>query len=161
MEPSFNLPDRGRLAVIEDSQGAILILLRASGGDPVVDDLVPKQWAWAELWTRDIDQALNFYQAVFDYTFHRLPAGDGDDRILLTTGDKARATIVRLPWEDIEPNWVPYIPVRNVSLIETKIREAGGAVLIPSSAVRGKTNPALVRDPTGGVFAVQQMDFKP
>ena len=159
LEPSFNLPDRGRLAVVEDSQGAILVLLRATGGDPVNDDLVHNQWAWAELWTRDTEQALNFYQAVIDYTPHKLPAGDGEERILLATGGKARAAIVSLPWDDVTPNWVPYIPVRDVSLFETKIREAGGAIIIPSSAVQGQTNPALVMDPTGGVFAIQQMEL--
>ena len=160
LEPAFDLANRGRLAVVEDSQGAVLILLRASGGDPVDDDLVPNQWAWAELWTRDPEQALKFYTTVVDYVSHRLPAGDGEERILLASGGKARATIVRLPWEDVTPNWVPYIPVRDVSLFESKIREAGGTIIIPSSAVPGQTNPALAMDPTGGVFAIQQMELK-
>ena len=161
LEPPFDLPNRGRLAVVEDSQGALLVLLRASGGDPVDDDLLPNQWGWAELWTRDPDQALNFYKTVVDYASLRLPVGDGEEQILLATGGKVRATIVKLPWEDVTPNWVPYIPVRDVALFESKIRAAGGTIIIPSSAVRGQTNPALVMDPTGGVFAIQQMELKP
>ena len=155
LESATDLPDRGRYSVISDTQGAVVMLLRATGGDPVDDNVVLDEWAWAELWTDDIEAAIGFYQAIAGYDILRLPAADGGERIVLGTDGKARATIVALPWDDVEPNWIPYIPVSDVANTTKRIVSAGGAVLVQSDT--GDANTAIVMDPTGGVFAIQQL----
>lgn len=153
LEPATDLPDRGRYSVISDSQGAVLMLLRATGGDPVDDGPVLNKWAWAELWTDDPDTAIGFYEALAGYQSLRIPDGDAEDYIVLGSDGKARATIVPLPWDNVEPNWVPYIPVVNAADTLQRITAAGGSVLLQADDV------AIVMDPTGGVFAIQQEGF--
>lgn len=155
-EAPTDLPERGRYSVIGDAQGAILMLLRATGGDPADDTPLLDEWGWAELWTDNPEEAVSFYQAIAGYDALRFPDSKGGERIVLGANGKARATIVPLPWDDVEPNWIPYIPVANASTTLQRIVDAGGAVLLQSG---GAAAVAVVMDPTGGVFAIQQMEF--
>ena len=158
LESATDLPDRGRYAVIGDSQGAVLMLLRATGGDPIEDLQKLNEWAWAELWTDDPEAAVNFYQAIVGYNSLRVPDSDGGERILLGTDGNARATVVPLPWDDVEPNWIPYIPVSSASETLQRITDTGGAVLVKSGDNLNAVSVAIVMDPTGGVFAIQQVE---
>lgn len=157
LEAATDLPNRGRYAVLRDPQGAVLMLLRATGGDPAGASQNLDEWAWAELWTDDPEAAVNFYQIIVGYSSLRVPDATGGERILLGTDGKARATIVQLPWDDVEPNWIPYIPVADASATLQRITDAGGAVLVKSGDDQDTVSVAIVMDPTGGVFAIQQM----
>jgi predicted enzyme related to lactoylglutathione lyase len=159
LESPTDLPDRGRYSVVSDSQGAILMLLRATGGDSGDDLIVVDEWAWAELWTDDPNEAETFYKSLVGYDSLRFPDESGGELILLGSDGKARATIVSLPWDDVEPNWIPYIPVANVADTLKRIEDAGGATLLKSDDSDGTVAAAaLVVDPTGGVFAIQQIE---
>jgi len=157
LEAVTDLPDRGRYSVISDSQGALLMLLRATGGDPADDTQFLDEWAWAELWTDDTAAAVEFYHALAGYDATRIPDSNGGERIVLGTDGKARATIVPLPWADVDPNWIPYIPVANASATLQRIVDAGGAVLEKAGGDDESVTVAIVMDPTGGVFAIQQV----
>ena len=56
----FDLDDRGRAALIQDAQGAILVLLKSETGDP--EFIKPRfgQWLWIELVTNAADSAVGF-----------------------------------------------------------------------------------------------------
>lgn len=160
LKPAADLPDRGRYSVISDVQGAVLMLLRATGGDP--GDDTPNyldEWAWAELWTNDPNSAVDFYKAITGYDSLRFPGADGGERIVLGTNGRARATVVTLPWDDVEPNWLPYIPVADLSATLQRISDAGGTVLVKSGSSDSSVAVAIVMDPTGGVFAIQQAEL--
>jgi predicted enzyme related to lactoylglutathione lyase len=158
-ESATDLPERGRYSVIGDAQGAVLMLLRATGGDPADESPTLGEWGWAELWTDHPEEAVSFYQAIAGYNALRFPDSKGGERIVLGTDGKARATIVSLPWNDVKPNWIPYIPVANVADTMQRIVGAGGGVLVQSGGSGSAAAVAIVMDPTGGVFAIQQTEF--
>jgi predicted enzyme related to lactoylglutathione lyase len=162
LEPATDLPSRGRYAVISDSQGAILMLLRATGGDPADSDqqVVLGEWGWAELWTDDQAGAVDFYKKVVGYGSLRVPEPNGDERIVLGSDGRPRATVVQLPWDDVEPNWIPYIPVASIDAALQSIIDANGAVLVQSDEAEDEGPAAIVMDPTGGVFAIQEVRSK-
>ena len=157
LEAATDLPDRGRYSVISDSQGAVLMLLRATGGDPTDDTQLLDEWAWAELWTNDTEAAVDFYHALAGYDAMRIPDADGGERILLGTDGKARASVVPLPWDDVEPNWIPYIPVASAADTLQRIVDAGGTVLEKTGGDDDSVTVAIVMGPTGGVFAIQEV----
>jgi predicted enzyme related to lactoylglutathione lyase len=164
LEAPQELPDRGRLAVVADHQGAVLMLLRASGGDPEDAGVRPGSWGWAELWTRDVGRAIEFYGSVFGYDSKTLRGEDGQDRTVLASGGKVRAAVVPIPWEKVEPNWLPYVPVENARETLAKVEAAGGRVLLTTDDVDiepGEPFAAIVADPTGGVFGIQQWGATP
>ncbi len=154
LEPPQDFPDRGRLAVISDSEGAVLMLLRSSSGDP---ERTSGGFAWAELWTRDVAEAVRFYEGVFGYRALQSKAAGAASTVVLTSDGTARATIVAAPGDDIEPNWVPYVLVADGRATLSKARRHGGIVLATSDEVEGDvgTFAAIIADPTGGVFAIQ------
>ena len=154
LEPAQEFPDRGRFAVVSDDQGAVLMLLRSSGGDPVRRDYPADRWAWAELWTRDVPAAAAFYESVIGYDVTHAENGT----TVLSSSGTPRATIVELPWEDVPPNWLPYVLVESVEKTLQNITTNGGSVLVTSDQVPNDsgTPAAIVADPTGGVFAIQE-----
>jgi len=160
LEAATDLPDRGRFAVISDSRGAVLMLLRATGGDPGDSPPILDEWAFAELWTDDVEAAVSFYQQLIGYKVARVPGPSGAERIVLGTDGKARATVVQLPWDDVEPNWLPHITVASVSSTLQRIVDAGGTVLVRSGVTDKVGAAAIAMDPTGGVFAIQQWEVE-
>jgi len=151
-------PDRGRFAVVADSQGAAFMLLRAPGGDPAETDVATGAWGWAELWTRDVRQAARFYEDTIGYRAMHNPDDPGPQPVVLTTEGRPRATIVEIPWEDVDPNWIPYVPVADARATLDRAKAAGGSVLLTSDDVEDDEGSfaAVIADPTGGVFAIQQ-----
>lgn len=107
-----DVPDRGRLAVIADPQGAVLALLTAKEGDPPPDRVPgPNHWMWIELWTTDTDQAFAFYEKLVGYERQEFGEVEGDPYQLMRRDGRFRSGMVRMPWSGVEPNWLPYVLV--------------------------------------------------
>jgi predicted enzyme related to lactoylglutathione lyase len=160
LEAAYDFPNRGRLAVVGDDQGAILMLLRASGGDPQSFDHAAGGWGFAELWTHDVEKAVAFYKETIGYRATRVPGDDGQQSMILSTQNHPRATVVKIPGDSVQPNWLPYVMVADVPATLQGIRNAGGFVLMTSDEITNDagTFAAIVVDSTGGVFAIQEME---
>jgi hypothetical protein len=145
---------RGTLAVVSDSQGALLAFVKTTGGDPPDRDAVMGGWLWTELWTYEVDRALAFYGELVGYT-HEMAGEKGDYTILQTSG-VPRAGILEMSTKKIRPHWVPYVRVENAQAIADRVDELGGAVVVaPRDDLRdGKV--AVIADPSGAVVAVQE-----
>lgn len=153
--PPKDLPDRGRVAVVQDPEGALFAILTASEGDPPDRRYFPNRWIESELWTRHVDGALRFYKLIAGYKQEVKEMGGGSTYLLLTN-NLARAGIVKIPWEGVKPNWIPYIGVKDIEAIVKKAENIGGKVLVALDANR-KDDVAIIADPSGAVFAVQQL----
>lgn len=154
------LPDRGRYALIRDPGGAMIMLLRTSGGDP--PDL-PDQpsveentWLWMELWTDDPQAASAFYEEVIGYRSIAVKDASGDEVLVMGRDGKARATVVKIPWNELKPNWLAYLKVENVAASARSVVANGGELVIQPFMDSDGSRVAVVADPTGGVFAIQQ-----
>lgn len=155
LEGPENLKHRGRYTLVSDSRGALLMFLEASGGDPGDDAAVANEWLWAELWTDDPSAAVSFYESLLGYKSVAMKEKDGSDLRILGRDGVARATVVKLPWPEVKPNWLTYLLVENLASTIDSIKKNGGEILVsPAAAADGDV--AIVADPTGGVFAVQE-----
>ena len=103
-----------------------------------------------------------FYEAAFGYSAVRVDDAAGEPPVVLETAEEPRATIVRIPWDFVEPNWLPYVLVADGRQTLEKILDAGGSVLFTSEDTVEDTGTyaAIVADPTGGVFAIQEKEAK-
>ncbi|NOR39851.1 MAG: hypothetical protein GQ537_01420 [Gammaproteobacteria bacterium] len=156
LEGPTDLPDRGRYVLVEDSRGALLMLLKASGGDPADEKALDNTWLWAELWTDEPGQAVEFYKSVVGYKSKSVRDASGDEILVLGRDNTARATVVEIPWEEVEPNWLPYLQVQDVLATAKLAVESGGELVIAPMRDADGSTLAIVADPTGGVFAIQQ-----
>jgi uncharacterized protein len=154
-----NNPTRGELALVEDSEGAVFVLLRSVQGDPTrrtLDDVGVGEWLWTELWARDRDEAIAFYGALVGYDVELPTAGEsGEYRVFVADG-QPQAGVNQIPWPEVLPNWLPYVRVNDPAAIAARVEELGGTVLIPPVAQVRNGTAALLMDPSGAAFAVQK-----
>jgi len=151
LDGPMDVEGRGRMAVIRDPQGAELTLIRTAGGDPVNEGVKAGEFLWVDLFTRDPDKANAFYGAIAGYTARTVKTDNDHAYHLLDIGNHAYAGVVKLPWEDVEPNWLPYIKVENLDGTMAKAEKLRGVVILRLK------NIALIADPTGGVFGIQMI----
>lgn len=150
-------PDRGRAAVAQDREGAIFGLITATGGDPKDIWGMENLWMGAELWTSNVNSALNFYGAVAGYEPSRVDMGNKSDYIFLVKEGRPLAGVVDIPWKHIKPDWIPYILVSDAVGTAEKAVSLGGRVLVqPDRAVRSG-GVAIIADPSGAVFGIQEL----
>jgi predicted enzyme related to lactoylglutathione lyase len=155
MEP-FDVMDVGRMAVVQDPQGATIFVWepRSSIGARRVND--PGCLTWNDLNTTDPGAAEHFYAGLFGWSFERV---QGDfEYWLIRKGERSNGGMRRQDQEQevaagVPPNWMPYFTVEAADDAVTRIGELGGSVIVPPRQVpTGRF--AVVRDPQNAVFAL-------
>ena len=157
IESPEDLPGRGRYVLVADPTGAAVVLLRANGGDPERSE-VNGRWLWAELWTDDVEKATDFYEQVVGYKTVAVKDTGGSVFQVMGRDNNPHVSVVLAPLPDVEPTWLPYLQVADVDATARAILKAGGAVLLPPQKDGFNADVAIVADPTGGVFALQQKE---
>lgn len=151
-----SIGDRGRMAVVEDSTGALFAMIQTKEGDPADSEPAHNDWLWDELWTSDVDSATGFYGTVigFEYTDHEIENVDRDYRVL-TYADKPRAGVLRNPFENERPVWVNYIRVEDPVAVTAKVDRLGGRVLVEAQVRPVGGEVAFIAGPSGAGVALQ------
>jgi len=155
----WDLANRGRLAVVEDAQGALFVLIHAVGGDPDEKEPELNEWLWTELFASDDIAALTFYEDLVGYTHESQTVRDTATYHVIKMGEKSCAGIIQNPFEGVRPNWLPYVRVKNPAALVEKVEKLGGKVVItPREDIR-KGSVALIIDPSGAAVAIQRWPF--
>lgn len=149
----FDVLDRGRIAIFADSRGALIAILNSSSGDPGDVEVEYNNWFWDELWTDDIDNSVNFYKNLFGYTTEEYKTRSDKDYVMLRTTERRRAGVLKIPFEDVKPNWLPYVAVKDVKEVENKVEALGGKIMVSSEKILGN-DASIVADPSGAVFTI-------
>jgi predicted enzyme related to lactoylglutathione lyase len=172
MLPPEDLPRRGRHAVVADPQGAALALLRSSTGDgprPADEAIGPGEWLWTELWTDDTSGARSFYSALLGYGFESRESRSADvgaagassvapedaGYLLFMRSGEPQAGMVRIPFAEARPHWLPFVAVRDVGAATREVEKLGGTIIIAPEDVE-RMDAAIIADPSGAVFGIQQ-----
>ena len=140
--------DAGRMIAAQDPTGALFGIWEPGThkGAQLFDEHAAL--SWNELMTNDLDAAVRFYGALFDYTFEPLPE-DPDGYRVLKIGD----TYVGGIWGRVDPpaHWVAYFKYDDVDAGFERARELGGELVgEPVDSDYGRW--ATVRDPQGAIF---------
>ena len=154
MEP-FDVFDAGRMAVIADPTGAIVLGWepKANPGAGRVND--PGCFTWNELGTKDPARAAEFYSALFGWTYDEQDMGPMGTYRIIKNGDRSNGGI-RAQSEmeaDVPPNWLVYFTVEDIDAAVAKAGEQGGKVLAPVMALPMGSRIAVLADPQGAAFA--------
>jgi predicted enzyme related to lactoylglutathione lyase len=156
IEP-VDLERRGRLAVIDDPEGAAFGVLRSPTGDPVDADPAVDEWIWQELWSNDLAAAGRFYGSVLGFQREEISRPLGTYSMFTRDGVQ-RAGGIRIPQTDIQPTWVPAVRVADVQAAVRKARELGGTIVLePRSEIRDGT-VAIVADPRGAPVTIMEWE---
>ena len=156
MEP-FDVMDVGRMAIIEDKQGAKICIWEAKKhiGAEVINE--PNSLCWAELDTNDTKSAGSFYTELFGWGKKGGgQAANETEYIEWQHGGKSIGGMMTIPkeWGPVPPNWLVYFAVADVDATAKKTGELKGAAIVPPTDIPDMGRFAVLRDPQGAVFAV-------
>lgn len=157
--PATNLQSRGRLAVVRDTEGALLGLLETRDGDPADREPGNGDFLWDELWTTDVENASAFYADIAgldtaDVDIDADAATTPSYRVL-NTGDTPRAGIMPNPLDGLDPVWVSYLRVESPAAIASRVSELGGRVIVEAQSRPIGGEVAFVAGPSGAGIALQ------
>ena len=152
-----DIPNVGRFAVLTDPQGATFALFTPAGGPPPGAPPAQGGFSWHELATTDVAAALRFYGQLFGWT-----KGPGHDmgamgvyQIFQHGGDQVGG-IVNVQAPSTPPSWLSYVNVAEASRAVAAAKAGGGRLLHGPMEVPGGSWIAMMMDPQGGAFAVQE-----
>ncbi len=140
-------PDRGRMSLVSDPDGALLLLVRATGGDPADAEPALAGWLWTELWSRDVDASIEFYSDLVGYTAETRMLRDAPYHVLKRDGEP-RAGVVAAP-QEVHPLWLPYLRVADAAAIAEQAEALGARIILQNKRT------VIMVDPTGAPIGLQ------
>jgi len=154
---AFDVLDAGRMALVEDSTGAMLAAWepRRHIGASRVND--PGCMAWNELQSQDPETAASFYAGLFGW----------ETEPIEENGNVVYATIRNAGWmnggimpmtqqnDGAPPYWLPYFTVTSCEGAISRARELGGEAMVGPLDI-GAGRIAVLRDPQGAAFAIYE-----
>jgi len=158
LKPPADIPNVGRFAVLSDPQGATFALFTpAPGAPPPGPQPTQGGFSWHELATTDVAGALRFYGELFGW--RKGPGHDmgamGVYQIFEHGGDQVGG-MANVQGPSTPPSWLSYVHVADSSRAVAAVKAGGGRLLHGPMEVPGGSWIALLMDPQGGAFAVQQ-----
>jgi uncharacterized protein len=156
--PPFDVMDVGRMAVIQDPQGAFFEVWqpKAHFGAALVN--APGALVWNELGSPDLDASAAFYGALFGWTV--APFEGGAEPYLSIKNGAANAGGMRPTTPGAPPFWLAYFGVEDLDVAVARVGELGGATHAGPIDI-GVAKIAVVADPQGAVFALYDGELEP
>jgi hypothetical protein len=156
--PPFDVMDAGRMAVIQDPQGAFFMVWepRQNIGAGLVN--APGALAWNELSSPDVDASAAFYGDLFGWTTNQFE-GSPDRYLTVMNGDRGNGGIRELGDQPAPPHWLPYFGIDDIERGLAKVTELGGSVLAGPMDIQ-IAKIGIVQDPQGATFAIYDGEFQ-
>jgi predicted enzyme related to lactoylglutathione lyase len=157
--PAFDVFDAGRMAVIQDPQGAFFEVWEPR--DHIGAGLVngPGLLCWNELASPDPDGSFGFYKEMFGWSAE--PFADSPIKYLVVkTADGHGNGGIREAQQQEPTYWLVYFGIDDVHAGVGKAGELGGGTLSEPMDIGGGNKVAVVRDPQGAVFGLYAGHFE-
>jgi predicted enzyme related to lactoylglutathione lyase len=152
MSEPFDVMEVGRMAVVQDPQGAVLALWQPgqSIGARLVND--PGAMSLNQLNAASPELARRFYSDLFGWRFEEM--SDDPPYWGIYNGERVNGGMMPLPAEAEGPShWLVYFSVSDLDAAAAKIGELDGTVVVAPRDVPGG-RILVARDPQGAHFAL-------
>lgn len=146
------LGKRGNGALVRDDGGAQFVLLQSSGQDARERTFQINDWLWDELWSDNPRQSLDYYGSLAGFS----GSEEKDGYWILTSNGKWQAGVRKVFNEQFVQRWVPVVRVADPIETAQKALTLGGRILIEASDSGEEFRSALIADPGGALFIVQE-----
>jgi uncharacterized protein len=150
----FDVMSYGRMAMLQDPQGAMLAVWQPGthAGAQIVNE--PGAMCWCELWTRDADGAGRFYTSLFGWG---LKTND-PSYFEIQQDQKSIGGIMpmRPGMDGVPPQWGVYFQAADCDASARKASSLGGSVMMGPQDIPKVGRFAVVRDPQGAAFSIFQ-----
>ena len=155
----FDVFDSGRMAVVQDPQGAFFMVWQPKEniGAQLVNE--PGALCWNELRTTDLDAAQSFYGALFGWQFEQFEQSPEPYLIIQNQG-KGNGGIGTLPEGSSAPYWLVYFACSDLDAAMSKADELGGQKVMGPMDI-GVARIAVMQDPQGAIFVLYDGELQP
>lgn len=152
MAPAFDVFDAGRMAVIQDPQGAFVMVWEPKQhiGASLVN--APGAMSWNELASPDLDSSAEFYRELFGWQTVPMEGG-GMPYLVINNSDGHTNGGIRPAAENEPSYWLAYFGADDIDARVAEAGELGGTTLVGATDI-GVGKIAVVQDPQGAVFAL-------
>jgi predicted enzyme related to lactoylglutathione lyase len=156
--PAFDVLDAGRMAVLQDPQGAYFMVWQPRNhfGAALVN--APGALSWNELASPDIDASSTFYGGLFGWTFEEFAGMDGR-YVTVMNGGSSNGGIREPSPPDAPPHWLVYFGAEDIDAALARVVELGGTKLAGPIDI-GIAKIGVVQDPQGATFALYAGQFE-
>ena len=155
----FDVFTSGRMAVIQDPQGAFFEIWQPK--DHIGAGLVnaPGALCWNELTTPDVDGSSSFYGGLFGWSTSKLDMS-GTEYWVISNDGRGNGGMMA-PMADEQPTgWLVYFGCDDIDAALARVSEHGGGQIVGPTEITGGAKIAVARDPQGGVFALYTGNFE-
>ncbi|HEU4702504.1 MAG TPA: VOC family protein [Conexibacter sp.] len=155
----FDVFDAGRMAVIQDPQGAWFMVWEPKRhiGAGLVN--APGALVWNELGTTDVDAAGAFYAQLFGWDVAPFE-GSEQPYWSITNGGRSNGGMMPVQPPHAPPHWTVYFGVDDLDAATARVGELGGIVHAGPIDIQ-MARIAIVADPQGATFALYEGMLEP
>jgi predicted enzyme related to lactoylglutathione lyase len=158
MSPAFDVFDAGRMAIIQDPQGALFMPWEPKQhiGASVVN--AHGALSWNELASPDMDASANFYRELFGWEITPMEGMAMPYQTIKTAAGNNNGGI--RPAQENEPcYWLVYFGAGDIDATDAQAQKLGGTSLMSPMDI-GVGKIGVVHDPQGAVFGLYAGDFE-
>ena len=151
--PPFDVMQAGRMAVVQDPQGAWFELWQPNEhiGAGLVN--APGALAWNELGSPDVDASAHFYGELLGWTTTPMEGADPPYLVISNADDHSNGGIRPPAPPGTPPFWLVYFGTADIAASVAQVTELGGTVLVDVTDI-GIAKIAVAQDPQGAVLAL-------
>ncbi len=157
--PPFDVMEAGRMAAIQDPQGAYFLIWQAKQhfGAALVN--APGALSWNELSSPDLEASKTFYSSLFGWSVEPFE-GSPQPYLTIKNGDQNNGGIRELDSPGPPPHWLVYFAIDDIDQGLAKVEQLGGTKHAGPVDI-GIAKIAVVADPQGAIFALYAGQLEP
>jgi predicted enzyme related to lactoylglutathione lyase len=154
-----NYADRGEFAIYSGPHREVFGIIHSSSGDPGDDQAPIGDWIWWQLFTHDVNGAVDYYQSLFGFEAKEYKESPEFLAVDLLTHGQVRAAIGPLPDDpQATPTLIGFIRVEDMTGTLEKLVAAGGEVLLKPNPEILPSDLAVIADPLGSLLGLLRWD---
>lgn len=161
LQPPFDVPGVGRMAIVKDPQGAVIHLFKGDDhGGTQGDSGSPGGFCWSELVTPDTRAAGVFYTQLLGWVATEEHMPSGMPYTIFRNETSMAGGMMAMEgeqWQGVPPHWRNYVCVADADATVEKAAELGGKTLMPPTDIPSVGRFAVLQDPAGAVLSVIRM----
>lgn len=123
---------------------------------PVRQQTVSGAPFWIDLSTSDLDRAVDFYDALFEWRAHREAGPEGDHADFTLDGVPVAGAMQKEADADYPDAWTPYLLTSDAAATHARVDEAGGTNAFEVMTIPGVCVMGVATDPSGATFGYWQ-----
>ncbi len=133
LQPPFELPDGGRIAVVADPAGAVFCLFEGNNdnGLKVMDEVGAP--CWFDCMSRQPEVSQAFYETVFGWTSEAMEMGEMTYIVLARDGEPTGGVMPMPPTvpAEVPSHWVISFVVADADAAAAYVESEGGTITLP------------------------------